>query len=185
MATPSGKACCVICGKEKATLKCRGCLQDFCYNHVADHRQELNRQLDEIEVNRDVFRQALTDNSTDPKKTTLMRQINEWEHASINKIRQTAEEARQLVMEHTIKHINQTEIKLNKLTDQIRQSREENDFSETDLNQWKEELKRLTKDLDKPSNIQLLEDPAALVKKIYVNITSAYSKYAYLIMILK
>lgn len=49
------KTQCVKCGKEKETLKCTGCSQDFCDNHLTDHRQELNQQLNQIEANRDLF----------------------------------------------------------------------------------------------------------------------------------
>jgi hypothetical protein len=38
------------------------------------------------------------------------------------------------------RNLRQMEVRLNKLTDQLRQSREENEFFETDLNQWEEEL---------------------------------------------
>jgi hypothetical protein len=37
MATTNGKTRCVICSKEKATSKCGGCSQDFCYNHWDPH----------------------------------------------------------------------------------------------------------------------------------------------------
>jgi hypothetical protein len=39
--------------------KCGGCLKDFCYNHLLEHRQELNKQLDEIEINCDLIRQSI------------------------------------------------------------------------------------------------------------------------------
>jgi hypothetical protein len=177
MATATGKTCCVICGKGKATLKCGRCSQDFCYNHVADHRQELNKQLDEVEVDRDVFQQTLIDQTTDSKKHALIKQIDEWERESINKIRQTAEETRQLVWQHTMEHTTRIEIRLNKLTDELRQGRQENDFFETDLNQWKEELKRLTGELATPSNIKLNQHSTSLVNKIYVSVTPINSKF--------
>ncbi len=56
MATATGKTQCVRCGKEKATSKCSGCLQDFCLNHLVEHRQQLNKQSDEIEVHHNLFR---------------------------------------------------------------------------------------------------------------------------------
>ncbi len=168
MATTTSNTC-VICGKGKATLKCGGCQQDFCYNHVINHRQELNKQLDEIEVNRDVFRQALTDQNTDSKKHVLIKQIDKWERESINKVRQTAEEARQTVVQHTMEHTVQIEIKLNKLTDELREGRVENDFFEIDLKQWKEELRRLTEELARPPNIKLQQDSVSIVNQIYVN----------------
>ena len=50
MATSTIKNRCIICDKEKASFRCEGCLQTFCNKHCNDHRQELSKQLDEIEV---------------------------------------------------------------------------------------------------------------------------------------
>ena len=65
MATSTGRTRCFTCNKEKATSKCAGCLKDFCYNHLGDHRQQLASQLDEIEIHRDLFRQSLNEQTTD------------------------------------------------------------------------------------------------------------------------
>jgi chromosome segregation ATPase len=172
MATAAGRNRCVTCEKVKATSRCGGCLQEFCYNDFGHHRQELNKQLDEVEVTRDLFRQTLTDQTTDPQKHSLIQQINDWERDSIKKIRQTAEEARQTLIKHTIEHIGKVELDLTKLTDQLRQSREEDDFFETDLLHWNEELTRLTKELAKPSNVNLRQNSTSLINKISVDITS-------------
>ncbi|CAF1512149.1 unnamed protein product, partial [Rotaria sp. Silwood1] len=171
MATSTGKPRCITCGKEKAIMKCGGCSQDFCFNHITDHRQELSKALDEIEVNRDLFRQTLTQQTRDPKKHALIQQVDQWERDSINDIRKTAEEARQLLLAHTAEYLNEIEIKLNKLTNQLRESRQENDFYETDLRQWSEELTRLTNELHKPANINLRQD-TPLINKISVNVIS-------------
>jgi hypothetical protein len=175
MPTVPGRTHCVKCGKEKATLQCRGCLQDFCFNDFGNHRQELSQELDEVEVSRDLFRQTLSDQTTHPQKHSLIQQVNKWEHNSIKKIQKTAEEARQLLIKHTNENIVHIETRLNKLTDQLRQSRQENDFFETDLNHWKEDLKRLTKEILKPPNITLRRDSTPLVTRIYVEASS--SKY--------
>ncbi|CAF1225489.1 unnamed protein product [Rotaria sordida] len=79
-----------ICRKTKGIFKCEGCSKILCYNHFGDHRQELNKQLDEIEVIRDRFRQTLSD--------------------SIKQIRQIADEARKLLLKHTAKHMTDIEI---------------------------------------------------------------------------
>jgi len=175
MTTVLGKNRCITCGKDRATLRCGGCLQELCFNHSLDHRQELNKQLDEIETTCDLFRQTLTEQTTDPQKHSLIQQINDWERNSLNKIRQTAEEARKKVLEHTNQHFEQIEIKVNELTKQFQQSREENDFYETDLRYWNEELTRLSKELVKPSNINLRQDNSAFINKISVDITSSKS----------
>ena len=169
MATATSKARCVSCGKEKAVMKCGGCLQDFCFHHMTDHRQELSKQLDGVEVARDLFRQTLTEQSSKPQKHVLMQQIDQWERDSMNKIQKTAEEARQHLLKHTTEYFNGMEVKLNKLTNQLRESRQENDFIETDLQEWKQQLNTLRDELSKPSTIRVTDDTTPLVNKIYVN----------------
>jgi chromosome segregation ATPase len=176
MATAAGKAHCVTCGKEKSSYKCGGCSREFCFDHLADHKQELSKQFDEIEVNRDLFRQTLTEQTTNPPKHALIEQIDTWERDSIQKIRQTADEARQLALENTVGHIAELETKLNKLTDQLRQSRQENDFNETDLHHFQEELIRLTKALAKPSNVSIRQDSTPLIARISIDVTSASNR---------
>ena len=164
-AATTGKSHCAICGKERRTVLCDGCLQTFCYNHLNDHRQELSKQLDEVEVTRDLFRQSLTEQTSQPRKHTLMKEIDEWERDSIKKIQDTAEEARQQLFHHITGHIQDIETRLSELTDQLRTSRQDNDFIETDLHQWKEELQRLKEELSKPPNITLRRNTIPLVTK--------------------
>jgi chromosome segregation ATPase len=172
MATATGKGRCVTCGKEKRAVRCEGCSQLFCFDHLPDHRQELSIQLDDIEVNRDLLRQTLTEQTTDPKKHSLIKQIDQWEDESIRKIQQTAKECRQLVLQHTTEHINQIEDNLTKLTDELRQTRQENDFNEIDLRELKQKLTQLTEELDKPSNVSIQQDSASPINKISVVVLS-------------
>ena len=102
MATAAAsKTRCVTCNKENAIMKCEGCAQSFCYNHMLNHRQELHNQLDEIEVTRDLFKQTLTEQTNDPQKYSLIQQIDKWERDSIRTIQRTAEEERQKILKHT------------------------------------------------------------------------------------
>lgn len=174
MATRTNTTHCLKCGKERATFKCAGCLQDFCFNHLTDHRQELNIQLDEIETNRDLFRQTLNEQTVNPKNYSLIKQIDKWEEDSINTIQKTAKQYRQLVLQHTTENINHIEINLNKLTNQLKQTRQENDFNETHLNQFKQKLTQLATEIDKLS-ISVRQESAALVNKISVSVS--FGKY--------
>lgn len=133
MATATDRTRCIKCGKEEATLKCGGCVQEFCYNHLRDHKQKLSKQLDEVEVNHDLFRQKLTEQTSHFQKHSLIVQIDEWELNSISTIRQTANEARKMVFKYTSGCIKELEAELNQLTEQLRQSREENYFFETEM----------------------------------------------------
>jgi hypothetical protein len=168
MATSTGKAQCVTCGKEKVAYKCAGCSQDFCFNHLADHRQILDQQFDEVEHKRNLLRQKLTEQTTNPEKHSLIQQIDQWENDSINKIHHTAEEARQLLLKHTTKHIEDIEVKLIHMTEQLKQIRQENDFNEIHLKEFKEKLRQLEEQLNKPSNISIRQDSSSFIKKIYV-----------------
>jgi hypothetical protein len=161
----------MCCDKEKAVMKCGGCLGDFCFPHMIGHRQDLSKQLDEIDATHDLFRQTLREQSSEPQKYALMQQIDQWEHDSMNKIRTTAEEARQLLLKHTTEHFNRMEIKLDELNNQLRESRKEDNFVEIDLQQWKQQLNILTDELSKPSTIRVTDDTTPLVTKICISIS--------------
>ena len=160
--------------KEKATFRCAGCLREFCHKHLGDHRQELHKQLDEIEVDRDVFRQSLTEQMEQPNNHIMIQQIDKWERSSIKKIRQTAEETRQILLKNSGTYRQQLETKLDRLTNQLRESREEDDFNEINLRQFGEELKRLTYELTKPANISIREDATPFISKILVDMSGKY-----------
>jgi hypothetical protein len=77
MAAAITKAHCVKCGKGRSTLKCAGCSQDFCFNHLIQHHQELSEQLDDIEINRDLLRQKLNEQTNNSKQHLLIKQIDQ------------------------------------------------------------------------------------------------------------
>jgi hypothetical protein len=171
MATGTGRTQCATCEKEKVAYKCEGCSQTFCYNHLGEHRQQLNKQLNEIEITRDLFQQTLTQQTTEPQKHPLIQQIDQWEHDSIQKIKQTADETRQVLFKYISEHITQLEHTSNKLTNQLKLSRQEDDIIEIDLEKWKEELQQMTEQFNKPSNITIEQSSIPLINKIHVNIS--------------
>jgi len=172
MATLTGKGRCITCGKEKPVVKCEGCSQLFCFDHLPNHLEELSVQLVEIEINRDIFRQTLTEQKTNPKKYSLIKQIDEWEEDAIKQIQQTAKECRQLILQHSSDHIHQIEINLVNLTDELRLTRQENDFNEIDLREFKQKLTHLEEELNNPWNIYIQRDSASLINKISVIVPS-------------
>ncbi|CAF0851495.1 unnamed protein product [Adineta steineri] len=157
------KVQCIKCGKGRATSKCSGCLRDFCYNHLTNHRQELNQELRELETNRDLFRQTLNEYSIDSQKESLIKQIDQWEYDSIETIQQTAKLCKQTLIEYTTENINQIEINLRRLTEKMREIREENDINEIDLKQITDKLKQLTEQLDELCNISIHQISSLLI----------------------
>ena len=165
----NNKTQCASCGKNKATSICIGCSQNFCSKHFTEHRQQLSSQLDEIEQQRDLFQQTLNQHTTHPQNNLLIEQVNQWEHQSIQIIKQTAQEIRQTLSHRFTENINLSKIKLDQLTQQLRESREEDEIIEGDLHTWNEQLKQLTQQLNTPTpNIILRQTQIPLVNKMQI-----------------
>ena len=180
MTTATGKAQCVTCGKEKNTIRCEGCEQPFCYNHFGEHRQTFKTHLEEIDLACEQFQQALTKLNIKPQKHPLFQQIDQWERDGINKIQQTAEEARKILFKYLPAHVVIGAENLNAFIKQMRESREENDFFETDIQRWKEQLNILKEKLRTPSNVVVELTSIPLVTKISVEVFSKYSFHMHL-----
>ena len=162
----SNRTLCDICKKSRGISKCEGCDRIFCYNHFTDHRQQLNQDMDEIEVCHDLCRQTLAEQKNDHSLHSLMEQIYEWERNAIRKVQIAADQAREMLQNQTVKYFTNIESQLNEITRQLKQSREDNDFVETDLVNWKEKLNQLTQDISKSIDVSLREDSKPIVNSI-------------------
>jgi hypothetical protein len=163
------KVLCVVCNKAKGIYTCAGCSQIFCLKHSNDHRNELNKQLEEVAVEHDVVQQTLNQHTEDPQQHPLLKKINQWEKESIIKIGQTAEKARNELLKGTTEHTNQVKQKLQILSYELKQGREENDFSEVDIRQWTQKLEELKKELLNPTTITIEEDLTPLITNIRID----------------
>jgi hypothetical protein len=173
MATTTGKAQCFICSKEITTYRCGGCTKEFCFIHLTEHRQTVSKQFDEIENNRNLCLQLLIEQKKDPRKHSLIQKIDEWGEDSIKKIRQTTEECKRILFEHTNEYIIEMEIKLTKLTEELKKTREKDEFNEIGLNEIKTKLTKLTKEFDQPAaNISIRQDSSSFINKISVIVSS-------------
>ena len=170
--TETSRSYCFICEKERVTYKCDGCSKRFCKQHLKDHENELELELDQIQTERNMFRQILSEQIEQPNKHHLIQQINQWEQRSIDKIQQTAEENRQLIFKQMNEHFENIEVDLNRLTDQIKEIRQESDFNELNLIDLRNKLERLQKKLNHPENISLKQknSSSSFINRIYVNI---------------
>lgn len=98
MSIVNGKFKCVACKKEKVAYPCSGCSQLFCFNHLGEHRQQLTLQLNDLEHNRNILLENLTEQKINSEKYSLIEQINQWKKDSIEKIEQTAKECVELLI---------------------------------------------------------------------------------------
>ncbi|CAF3871930.1 unnamed protein product [Adineta steineri] len=168
MATAKNKAQCFVCNKEKNTYDCKGCSKEFCFQHLTEHRQILDKQLDEIINDHDQFQHTIIQQKQNPQNASLIQQIDQWEKNSIEKIQQTAQQCRETLMKSTEKSINDVEKKFIELSKKLKEIREENEFNELDLNHFQLQLKQITKEFVTPSNISIRQDSQEFIKKILV-----------------
>ncbi|CAF1077948.1 unnamed protein product [Adineta ricciae] len=161
----SNKIACSSCKKTTAGYICRGCWESFCFEHLTEHRQKLSQQLDETELDRDQFQQNIQDKKQNLQNDALVKEINEWEQKSIVTIKQTAEECRRAV--HS--YIDSVEYQFIEFTEELKQIRKHNEFNEIDLNQLKDKLQELNKELMRPSTICLKRvSSSSYIKKISI-----------------
>ena len=171
-ATETSRNYCFICEKEKSTYTCDGCSKRFCKQHIKDHENKLELELNQIENERNIFRQTLSEEIKQSNEHDLIQQINQWEQLSMNKIQQTAEENRQLILKQMNEHFENIEIGLTLLTNQIKEIRRESDFNELNLIDLRNKLERLQKKLINPSNISVRggNSSSSFINNIYVDI---------------
>ncbi|CAF3489104.1 unnamed protein product [Rotaria sp. Silwood1] len=145
MVSVTSKTPCVTCDRGAGVVKCEGCTQAFCTEHITDHRQTLHHQLDEIIVEHDSLQELIIENKD--QSNPLIKYIDEWEQKSIVKIKRMAQETRQKTIELSNIHKRTVSQELNFLNERIKKAREKDDFFETDLINWISILNRLRDEL--------------------------------------
>jgi len=167
MAT-SGKKICIRCGKTGGVFTCDGCEKSFCGQHTVAHRQELAHQLDVIGQEHDLLRRDLTNNTG---RDSILDRINVWENESILKIKITAEKARADLRQFR----EQLQTSCSQISDELRSSRDLDNYSETDLSRWMEKLQLLRNELEMPTRIDIEQkedkDSIHLIKVYQINAT--------------
>lgn len=132
---------------------CFGCQQILCTKHYNEHRQEINRRMEEVGEFHDRLHQQLVDEKSGPHPIVSL--IDKWEKNSIETIRQWADEARAEFQSHFVKHKKKFQDFLEKLYQEMCDCRESEDYTEIEINKWQKELQKLKNEFDNPSTIQL------------------------------
>ncbi|CAF1122436.1 unnamed protein product [Adineta steineri] len=172
----NNKTQCFKCNKEKITYSCEGCLKRFCLIHLTEHQQILNEELNHIINDYDQFKQRINEQKQNPQNHSLIKQINQWERNSIEKIQQKAQNCREILIQSSQIFINDIEKKFKDLSEQIKQIHKENELNEINLNYLRNQLIELTKELNNPSNISIQQDSQSFISEISI-IISKKSKY--------
>ncbi|CAF0774706.1 unnamed protein product [Adineta steineri] len=159
---------CFTCHRENNTYTCEGCSQRFCSRHIPKHQQRLNEELSYIIDGYNEFKQTINEQKQNPRNSSLINQIDQWEIESIKKIQQKAQSCREIVIKSSETPINDIEMKFNNLIKQIQQLQQENDFNEINLNHLRNQLIGMTEDLNNPLKIYIEEDSQSFINEISI-----------------
>ncbi|CAF0998735.1 unnamed protein product [Adineta steineri] len=162
----TNKTQCFTCHRENNTYTCEGCSNRFCVIHLTEHQQLLNEQLHHIIDDYNEFKQRINQQKQSPLNHSLIKKIDQWERQSIEIIQQKAQEYREVVIESLQTCINNIEMKFNDLNKQIQQLQKENDFNEIQLNHLRNQLKKITEELNSPSNISIKQESQSFINDI-------------------
>ncbi|CAF3334299.1 unnamed protein product [Rotaria socialis] len=135
MATPSETNLCSFCNKLSGTNYCFGCKKYFCRRDYREHEQQLTKRFDdEIVLSHDQLLEKIQklENST-VLSSDLFIQIDQWKNSTIERVEKAARKA----SEDLTTSINRQRIKIKeqfeRITTEIRQRREEDNFLENDI----------------------------------------------------
>ncbi|CAF4587627.1 unnamed protein product [Rotaria sp. Silwood2] len=122
----------------------------------------------------DQLRQNFDEQMNKSSDHSLMKQIDQWEENSIEKIHQTANDARKQLSYIIDKHINKLKNDLECLTQELKKARDDDHFFENDLNKWMTKLNELKKDSITPQTINIHYDnnTTPFISKIIIKQTT-------------
>jgi len=165
MATSNTMMKCYTCEEEITTYMCTGCSEYFCVDDLMKHREELKLQFHQIEDQRNQFAQTLDD---EKNNHPLIQQITQWERISIEKIRQTAEEQRNLIQQYA----QTIQAKLRSFTEEMQKTVKKKDFNEIILKKLQIQLEDLKNQLYQTDYIEIKQDSSStFINKLFINIT--------------
>lgn len=140
---------CSICEKNPGTCVCTGCQATFCRKHFNDHHTTLFKELDGLLGDRSYLQDQINkaDHHNDSRSQILL-QIDEWQRATIKKVTEAAEQARQQVVKLLSSRQVEIRTRFRQLSDELDCLKEREDLVEQDLTRQKEMIRALKQDLE-------------------------------------
>ncbi len=174
------RSLCSICGKIPSLSFCMGCQRVFCTEHAEQHRLDLSGLLDKIVVEHGQCKQTLIQYTEESNSHPLMKQINEWEIQSVERIHQVAIDARKQVLNAFGQFAANAIATMKSLTEELTKAQEDDKFLEKDLRQWMDTLVRIKKELDQPPTINIRKggSDVPFISKIMISVSEIFEKSA-------
>ena len=155
------KRYCIACNKTGIIMLCDRCEQTYCDKHIAEHRQKLPNQLNEImhehELIQDELRQTTNNQS-------LFQTVDQWENDSIVKIQTTAQTLRDELREMITSSKQRLSTTCRDLVENLRSNRDQGAFCQHDLAQTMRQLQQLKSKVSSRLSVQLVEDKQSTIR---------------------
>jgi hypothetical protein len=137
---------------------------------VNEHQQELSMQMNDISREYDIFEQDLNKKM---HEHPLLSLIDQWEQESHNKIQQIAGQARIDLEELIDRSTKNLEASLKQITNELQSSQHSEDYTESDLESWTNQLKEFRNELERPMamNVIVDDDKESVIRLIKVSKT--------------
>ncbi|CAF2790196.1 unnamed protein product [Rotaria sp. Silwood2] len=146
------------CGECKnGVVMCVGCEKRFCWSHIKEHRQKLDKQMDDVVQEHNQLREVFNPQGTAPHH---LSEIDKWEQKSINIIKDWANQVRadlQAFLDRTKHRLSDS---FDNMTKKLKSSQSLSDYTEKELDEWMRQLEQLRQMFEKPLNIDIVEDAA-------------------------
>ncbi|CAF1081267.1 unnamed protein product [Rotaria sordida] len=153
---------CIACGDVSGRqVTCYGCQQSFCWTHLKDHQNYIEKQMDALAENYERLKADRQEDCCHHQQQQLFRQIDQWGKDSIVKIQQIADTARADLRSFIKQSEDHMKILMENLGEEIKKSRQLNNYSEIDINQWTEQLENIHSQIQTSFNIQIEDDEQA------------------------
>lgn len=151
MATARASRQCSKCKDNIGSFNCEGCKELFCMKHSIEHRQELNARFEQLMTGLNVTLQQTQDNEQQVEsfKEGFSDRILEWENKMVERVHERAKQIRQELDEQINNRNKMITNNIQSLTNDIRVRHETQDFFERDIEQIKENINELQREINK------------------------------------
>ena len=159
---------CYICKEKFGVATCNGCNKSFCHKHFADHRVWIEAEFGQlINTCRNFKNKVDVHKETNDLRDALYYKINQWESMIIQKVKESADLAREQVTKIIQDHIDAINEELKQLSDKLQVADNQQNFVEKDLSELKkilEELEKKYKQITQAESVNLYTNEAEQIE---------------------
>jgi hypothetical protein len=147
-----------MCNKELGPMHCTGCDKCFCWKDLKTHREGMFAEMDRIVEERNRLQDVINDGiQPNDQQSPLIEQIDQWQHITIEKVKQVATQAR----EQAIQLLNFKRMKINtefkSFSQELAHLKESENYAEHELTRLNKMIDQFKQDLTQSAQPTAIE----------------------------